>query len=86
MQNNKTNKQEITKILDRISRVEGQIKGIKKMVEGGKECVDIITQINAIRQAVAMLGVELLKNDFVCKQKNKEKISEEYLKTIFKIK
>jgi hypothetical protein len=33
-----------------------------------------------------MLGVELLKNDFVCKQKNKEKISEEYLKTIFKIK
>ena len=74
------------KIIDRISRVEGQIKGIKRMVEGKNECVDVITQINAARQALAMLGIELLKDDFICKKKDNIEIDEKYLKTLFKIK
>ncbi len=78
-------KPEQEKILDRISRIEGQLKGIRRMVEGGKECLDIITQISAIREAVAMLGVELLRNDFVCKWEGKKKIDEAYLKSLFKM-
>lgn len=74
------------KIIDRISRIEGQIKGIKKMVETKNECVDVITQINAARQALAMLGIELLKDDFICKKKDNIEIDEKYLKTLFKIK
>lgn len=74
------------KIIDRISRIEGQIKGIKKMIGNKGECVDVITQINAVRQALAMLGIELLKDDFICRKKDNIEIDEKYLKTLFKIK
>jgi len=74
------------KILNRISRVEGQLKGIRRMIEEKKECIDIITQITAIREAVSMLGIEMLKNDFVCKLDGKSKIDEKYLKSLFKMK
>lgn len=55
------------------------------MVEENTECLDIIAQISAIREAVAMLGVELLKDDFVCKWEGKKKIDEAYLKSLFKM-
>lgn len=75
------------KILNRISRVEGQLKGIRRMVQEQKECIDIITQITAIREAVSMLGIELLKNDFVCNwEGGKKSIDEKYLKSLFKMK
>jgi DNA-binding FrmR family transcriptional regulator len=75
------------KVLNRIARVEGQLKGIRRMVEDEKECIDIITQITAIREAVSMLGIELLKNDFVCKWgEGKRDMDEKYLKSLFKMK
>jgi DNA-binding FrmR family transcriptional regulator len=74
------------KILHRISRVEGQLKGIRRMIEGEKECIDIITQVTAAREAIAMIGIEMLKNDFVCKMDNGNKIDEKYLKSLFKMK
>ena len=74
-----------SKIIARIARVEGQLHGVRKMIEEGKECLDIITQISAVRDAVAMLGVELLRNDVACKWKGKKKIDEAYLKSLFKM-
>jgi CsoR family transcriptional regulator, copper-sensing transcriptional repressor len=82
-QRNNKEKQEL--ILNRISRVEGQLKGIRRMIEEERECVDIITQITAIRAAISMLGIEMLKNDFACKQRDGKKIDETYLRTLFKI-
>ncbi len=73
------------KILKRIARIEGQLSGIKRMVLEERECIDIIQQITAIRQATAMLGIELLKDEFICKRKDQEEIDEKYLKTLFKI-
>jgi DNA-binding FrmR family transcriptional regulator len=55
------------------------------MVEQRDECLNIIAQISAIREAIAMLGVELLKDDFVCKWEGKKKIDEVYLKSLFKM-
>ncbi len=72
-------------VLARIARIEGQLRGIRRMVEKNDECLDIIAQISAIREAVAMLGVELLKDDFVCKWEGKKKIDEAYLKSLFKM-
>ncbi len=74
------------KIINRISRIEGQLKGIRRMVEEKKECIDVITQVTAIREAVSMLGIEMLKNDFVCKWEGKAKFDEKYLKSLFKMK
>ncbi|QQR78375.1 MAG: metal-sensitive transcriptional regulator [Candidatus Moraniibacteriota bacterium] len=72
-------------VLARVARVEGQLRGVRRMVEENDECLDIIAQISAIREAVAMLGVELLKDDLVCKWDGKKKIDEAYLKSLFKM-
>jgi len=74
------------KVLQRIARIEGQMKGIRRMVEEGRECIDVIQQVTAIRQAIAMLGIELLKDDFICKRDEHKKIDEKYLETLFRMK
>jgi DNA-binding FrmR family transcriptional regulator len=37
---------------NRLKRIEGQIKGILKMIEEGKECKEVVTQLSAVRSAV----------------------------------
>lgn len=46
------------KTLDRLARLEGQVRGVAKMVEADRYCMDILAQTAAIRSAV--LGVEKL--------------------------
>jgi len=46
----------------RINRVEGQIRGIKKMVDEQKYCLDILTQIKAARSALKSLELIILEN------------------------
>jgi DNA-binding FrmR family transcriptional regulator len=41
------------KILQRLRRIEGQVRGIQKMVEEGRYCVDVMTQIDAVAAALA---------------------------------
>ncbi|HZZ43560.1 MAG TPA: metal-sensitive transcriptional regulator [Tepidisphaeraceae bacterium] len=48
------------KVLKRLSRIEGQVAGVRKMVEEKRYCVDVLTQIAAIRSALDAVGVELL--------------------------
>lgn len=50
-------KEEITK---RLSRAEGQVRGIAKMVDEDKYCIDILTQITAIQAALDKVGLQLL--------------------------
>lgn len=66
-------------IVDRIARIEGQLRGIRAMIEEDRGCVDVITQVSAARQSLASLGAELLKGDARCKH-----LSEEYIKALFK--
>jgi DNA-binding FrmR family transcriptional regulator len=44
----------------RLNRIAGQIAGIQRMAGEGRYCVDILTQIAAVRSALDALGVELL--------------------------
>jgi CsoR family transcriptional regulator, copper-sensing transcriptional repressor len=44
----------------RLNRIAGQVAGIQRMVEDDRYCVDILTQIAAVRSALDTLGVELL--------------------------
>jgi DNA-binding FrmR family transcriptional regulator len=46
----------------RLNRVAGQVAGIQRMADEGRYCVDILTQIAAVRSALDALGVELLTN------------------------
>lgn len=43
-------------VINRLRRVEGQIRGIQHMVEEGRDCADVVTQIAAARAALDRLG------------------------------
>lgn len=49
-------------LLKRLKRIEGQVKGIQKMIEEDKYCVDILTQVAAVRAAVNKVGGIVLEN------------------------
>lgn len=49
------------KLLNRLSRVEGQVRGIARMVEQERYCIDVLTQIKAVRAALSKVESELLK-------------------------
>ncbi len=72
-------------LIKRLSRLEGQLGGIRKMISDKRACNDIITQVMAVREAMSSLGVEIIKNDLVC-NKNSKGMDEAYLKSLFKIK
>ena len=44
----------------RLSRIEGQVRGIAKMVDEDKYCIDILTQISAVNSAMRKVAVGLL--------------------------
>ena len=44
----------------RLSRIEGQIKGVKRMIDDGEYCIDIITQIQAARAALQSVNKSIL--------------------------
>ena len=47
-------------LLKRLNRIEGQARGVAKMVEEDRYCVDILTQIAAIQSALDALAMQLL--------------------------
>jgi DNA-binding FrmR family transcriptional regulator len=49
-------------ILNRLKRVEGQVRGVARMVEDDRYCIDVLTQIRAARAALARIESTLLKN------------------------
>lgn len=48
------------KIINRLNRIEGQIKGLKKMIEDDIYCIDVINQTSSVRSAVKGLEDTLL--------------------------
>ena len=49
-------------LLNRLNKVEGQVRGITRMVEEGRYCIDVLTQLQAVRAALAKVETEMLKN------------------------
>ncbi len=58
----KRNDEEKKKINNRISRIEGQLKGIKRMIEEDKYCNDILVQLSAIENSIKSLSNYILEN------------------------
>ena len=50
------------KLLNRLSRIEGQVRGVARMVEEDRYCIDILTQVQALRAALAKVETEVLKD------------------------
>ncbi len=82
---------DIKSLTNRLSRIEGQVRGIKKMVENDVYCTDILTQVSAIQSALNAFNKEILSNHIkTCvvdgiKNDNEEEIVDELLITLKKL-
>jgi DNA-binding FrmR family transcriptional regulator len=48
--------------LKRLRRIEGQVRGLQKMVDEDRYCADIMTQISSVHEALRSVGRELMRN------------------------
>jgi DNA-binding FrmR family transcriptional regulator len=48
--------------IKRLRRIEGQVRGLQKMVEEDRYCADIMTQISSVHEALRSVGRELMRN------------------------
>ena len=48
------------KLLQRLQRVEGQVRGLQRMVEADQYCIDVVTQVSAATKALQAVALELL--------------------------
>ena len=56
----KRSSEEQKSLLNRLSRIEGQVRGVKNMVENDAYCTDVLLQVSAIRSALQSFQSELL--------------------------
>jgi DNA-binding FrmR family transcriptional regulator len=58
------NEEEISKeaLISRLKKIEGQARGLQKMIEDSRDCESILTQLAAIRAAIESAGALLLNN------------------------
>lgn len=49
------------RLLNRLHRIEGQVRGVARMVEDDRYCIDVLTQLQAVRAALARVETEMLK-------------------------
>lgn len=47
---------------NRLKKIEGQVRGVQKMIDEDRYCVDILMQVAAIRAAVTKLGLQIMEN------------------------
>jgi DNA-binding FrmR family transcriptional regulator len=48
--------------LTRLRRIEGQVRGLQRMIEEDRYCADIITQLSSVQEALRAVGRELMRN------------------------
>jgi CsoR family transcriptional regulator, copper-sensing transcriptional repressor len=48
--------------LNRLRRIEGQVRGLQRMVEGDRYCPDILTQLSSVQEALRAVGRALMRN------------------------
>ena len=55
----RTEKPALTK---RLNRIEGQVRGIAKMIDDDRYCIDVLTQVSAVQSALDALALQLLEH------------------------
>ncbi|MBU1254949.1 metal-sensitive transcriptional regulator [Qipengyuania sp. DY56-A-20] len=55
-----------TPLLNRLRRIEGQVRGVAKMVADDRYCIDILTQVQAVKAALGRAESEILKRHAAC--------------------
>lgn len=53
-------------VRNRLSRIEGQVRGLQRMLDDGKDCKDVVTQLSAVRAALDRVGFRLVSAGLRC--------------------
>jgi DNA-binding FrmR family transcriptional regulator len=54
---------EVTRsVVTRLRRIEGQVQGLQRMLESGRECEELLTQIMAVRSSIDQVGILLMEH------------------------
>jgi DNA-binding FrmR family transcriptional regulator len=69
----------------RISKIDGQIKGIQRMIDQDRECLEVVQQIVAVNSALKKVGIEILKDETATCVSDKKKF-EILLESLFRLK
>jgi len=78
--------------LTRLKRIEGQVRGIMRMVDSGEYCIDIINQITAVQKALDGVSKNVVKRHVescvseAIRRNGGEKMIDELIQTVFKYK
>jgi CsoR family transcriptional regulator, copper-sensing transcriptional repressor len=77
---------ERTRILNRLRRLEGQIRGLQSMIEAGKDCEDVLTQIMAAKSALNQVGLHIIGHSMKrCLIDDEEKSRDELIDEAIKV-
>lgn len=66
----------VTDLINRLRRVEGQVRGIQAMLAEGRECRDVVTQISAATRALEQAGFKLVASGLTYCLSNPEEAAE----------
>lgn len=86
----KRNDKELKDLINRLNRIEGQVRGVKNMIEKDAYCTDILTQVSAITAALNSFNKVLLSNHIrTCVADNiregKDEVVDELVTTLQKL-
>jgi DNA-binding FrmR family transcriptional regulator len=51
---------EEARLLNRLRRIEGQVRGLQRMIEEGRDCTEVVHQVSAVRAAIDRAGHEIV--------------------------
>ncbi|MBU2601830.1 MAG: metal-sensitive transcriptional regulator [Actinobacteria bacterium] len=51
---------DVERVLNRLKRIEGQVRGLQRMINEGKECEQVLTQLSAVKSALDRVGIHLI--------------------------
>ena len=77
-------------LLRRLQRIEGQVRGLQRMMEEERPCVDVLTQIASVQEALRQVGKGMMRNYLetcateAIRSKNSEQIYDELMDVIYK--
>lgn len=57
---------DVSRIINRFRRIEGQVRGVAKMIEDDRYCIDVLTQLQAVKAALGRAESEILKRHAAC--------------------
>ena len=70
-------RKEKSEVLSRLKKIEGQVRGIQRMIEGGVPCADVLTQVAAVTGAMKKTGMAIVQSYLEeCLSKSRKKPSD----------